>query len=123
MKMCKKDFIVELTKFYKDFLTDTLKSIEQLKYMQEKYPDDYKKWVQLQKDPSALIEFSNNLDDESRKDLIDLFVRASTISSKIMLIFDMNPEEKEKFINEIKNFSGSLNKDIKEKKEIVEKKQ
>ncbi len=113
--MCKKDFIIELTKFYKSFLTDTIKSIEQLKHMQESYPEDYKRWVQLQKDPSALLEFSNNLDDESRKDLIDLFVRASTISSKVMLIFDMTPEEKEKFIKEIKRFSDSLNKDIKEK--------
>ena len=113
--MCKKPFIIELTKFYKNFLTDTTKSIEQLKFMQENYPEDYKKWVQLQKDPSALLEFSNNLDDESRKDLIDLFVRASTISSKVMLIFDMSPEEKDKFINEIKRFSDSLDKDIEEK--------
>ena len=79
------------------------------------FSNNYKKWVQLQKDPSILLEFSKNLDDESRKDLIDLFVRASTISSKVMLIFDMSPEEKEKFINEIKRFSDSLDKDIKEK--------
>lgn len=118
--MCKKDFIIELSKFYKSFLTDTAKSIEQLKAMQESYPEDYKKWVQLQKDPSALLEFSKNLDDESRKTLIDLFVRASTISSKMMLIFEMTPEEKQKFIEEIKAFSDGIDKEIKEKEQIQE---
>ena len=38
--MCKKDFIIELSKFYKSFLTDTMKSIEQLKYMQENYSEE-----------------------------------------------------------------------------------
>nr|MBA4405524.1 hypothetical protein [Nanoarchaeum sp.] len=113
--MTKKDFIIELSKFYKIFLTDTARSIEQLKFMQEKYSEDYKNWVQLQKDPSALLELSKNLDNESRKTLIDLFVRASTISNKMVLIFEMSPNEKQKFVEEIKAFSDSLDKEIKEK--------
>ena len=65
--MINKTFIIALSKFYKSFLTDTIRSIELLKNIQKEYPEDYKKWVQIQKDPSALLELSNSLDEESRK--------------------------------------------------------
>lgn len=110
--MAEKDklFVTELSKFYKTFLTDTINSIKQLAEIQRKYPQEYNKWVKVQKDPSALIELSNSLDEESRKTLIDLFVRASSLAKKIMIIYEMSIEEKEKLIKEINAFSESIEK-------------
>lgn len=110
-------FVVELSKFYKSFLTDTINSIKILADIQKKHPNEYSNWVKIQKDPSAIIELSNRLDPESRKTLIDLFIRASALSRKIMIIYEMSIEEKNKLIKEIESFSESVDKNIKDKTE------
>ena len=113
-------FVIELSRFYKSFLTDTIDSIKILVDIQKKHPAEYLNWVKIQKDPSAIIELSDRLDPESRKTLIDLFIRASALSRKIMIIYEMSIEEKNKLIKEIESFSESVDKNIKDKTEEQE---
>ena len=106
-------FVLDLIEFHKIFLTDASKSISKLAEIQKKYPEEYSDLVKMQKDPSYLLKLSEKLDDESRKILIDSFIRASTLSTKLMMLYELSYEEKQELIKEIEKFSESMQNSIK----------
>ena len=107
-----KQFLIELVEFYKSFIGNTQQSIEKLAIIQDKFPKGYANLVKLQHDPSVLLEISNQIDDNERRIMLDLFFMASSISKKLSLLYELTSDEKRKLITDIENFSKRMDKNL-----------
>lgn len=115
-------FALALVEFYKSFLGDTADSVRRLIKIQEKFPDGYKKLIEIQKDPSMLLELTKEVDEESARIIIEMFVKTSVLSKKTIGLFDLSVIEKKEFVDELEEFKNYMDKYINELKKIKEKK-
>ncbi len=114
-------FLLDLIHFYKKTLGDAASSVNMLKEIQLKFKDQYKDLVDLQEDPSILIGMSEKMAPEASKILIELMVKASTLSKRMNQLFESSLEEKEKLSKDIETFSVSMENNLKLLKEKIEK--
>jgi len=110
-------FLIELVSFYTKSLGEAASSVLILKKIQSDFPDKYKDLIELQEDPSALIEISNKMDPELSKILIELMVKASTLSRRVNKLFELSVDEKDKLAEDLRTFSKSMENNIKLLKE------
>ena len=118
------NFFLELLDFYKEYIGKTSKSIELLSELQEKYSDEYEGFVDFQKDPSSLVDIVGDIEDsEVGSILLLLFTKIAVLSSKMLHVYDLNPEQQKKLSEDLRTFIEDVEKSVEKLKKKKEENQ
>lgn len=102
------NFTKAVNLFYEQFLKGTSESIKNLANIQKTYPAEYEKLKEIQKDPSLIFDNIEGLSEEEKDKLLVLFTRISKFEAKMLRLFDLSAEEKEKLAEELKEFIETI---------------
>lgn len=102
--MIEKGFVKDVVEFYDKFLTNISDTLVVLADIQEKYKKQYNELKDIQKDPSKLINLTNEISDEERRILLDLLITVSSFESRLMRLYDLSPKDKKQLAEDIKHF-------------------
>jgi hypothetical protein len=116
-------FFLDLLDFYKQYLGDTSRTVKKLSELQGKHKEQYKDFIEFQKDPSSILEIAKDIDTDAGAILFVLFARIAVISSKMMHIYDLDVDQQKKLSEDLTEFIKEIDLSIeklKKKKEEVE---
>jgi len=117
-----KKFFEDLIKFYMASVLGTAKSVATLVEIEKKFPNNYLKLKEATFDPEKIDEILTSMSDEEKETFLLIFTRASIISRKLNELFDLNLEEKEKLVKEIRAFAIFVGNRLKELEARMRKK-
>ncbi|MCK4553082.1 hypothetical protein KAT80_02675 [Candidatus Pacearchaeota archaeon] len=106
------NFVEGIKLFYSTFLKSTSDSIRVLAKIQEEHSEEYNKLKEVQNDPSILLDNIGDLTEEEKDKLITIFFRVAKLERKMLKLFDLSAEDKEKLAKEIDSFLETLNANI-----------
>ena len=109
-----KEFLVSLIEFYKNIIGNASHSVRSLKDVQSKFPNQYQLLLDLQNDPSKLLEITKQMDKRVSSIMINLFVRSSILSNKINNMFELTVDEKEDLAKDLESFSEEFTNSLRE---------
>ena len=108
-----KNFLISLVEFYKETLGDASKTVRLLMNIQKKFPEQYQLLLDLQNDPSKILEITKQMNAEVSHIMINLFVQASILSNKVNRLFEISIEEKGILANDLEKFASEIIDSIK----------
>lgn len=108
----KKEFALELIKFYKEFLIGSSEAVSILAKIEKKYPKEYEILKELKDDPRAITELTKKMSNEEREVFLLIVVEASALGQKINKLFDLTQKEKENLAKEIEDFANRVEKKL-----------
>jgi len=108
----RKEFGLELIKFYKGFLLGSSDAVKSLAKIEKKYPNEYKILKELKDDPKVIVQLANKLPEDVRNVLFSIIVESSALGEKMNRLFDLSQKEKEKLAKEIDDFANRVEKDL-----------
>ena len=109
LKMDKKEkCLVSLVKFYKVFLGGTIDAVRELAQIESEFGDQYKELKELQKNPDILLQISEDMPEEGKAILFEMFMRSASLSTRTARLFDLTLEEKKKLASDLVKFSKDM---------------
>jgi hypothetical protein len=103
-------FAKKLIQFYEESISSSIKPIQGLIEIQEKFPNEYDAMLSFRDDPSQLTE-NESIPNELKSELILITLKASKLGADSQNIYSMSLDEKKaliKRINEFKEYVKNL---------------
>ena len=113
-------FLNGLLEYYNDFIFSVSTSVQKLSELQKKYPDKYKEFLEMQKDPSNLFQVAKDLDSDRSAILFFMLAKIQVLQSKLMHVFELDYKQQKELSNELKEFNKEFNKNLDKLKKLKE---
>jgi len=105
-------FILDLIKFYGDFLVGTSNAVKTLADIERKYPTEYKILRVSKDNPDLILQLGEKLPETEKYVLFSIMVKSSNLGSRANKLFDLSQKEKLKLVRDMKKFSQEVQRDI-----------
>lgn len=101
----KREFTIELIKFFKSSVCGTADSINTLAKIQDKFPEEYKEFREVRVNPMNVDKFMEKLSQEEKDTFLIIFARASYIAPRLNKLFESTLAEKKQLAEDINSFA------------------
>lgn len=101
-------FTKTLVNFYVEFYNGLENSINILSKIQKKYKSEYKELKKIQNQSTEIYNLIDRFDEEDKKIILDLLLRANLLQAKISKLFDLSVKEQEKLSKEIGEYTRTF---------------
>jgi len=104
-------FTIDLMEILRDTIALYSKILKAISVLQEKYPDAYDNFCEIQKSPNKLMEAVGDMDysqAQSAFQLLKIIVKFSTIENKLRFLWSIDEEKQKALANEINDFVSNL---------------
>ncbi len=106
----KQKFLVDYLRFYTEFLCSTAGSIRKLAKIQNKYPEVYKKLKDLQRNPDAILDVVDDLEEKEKLVLYELSIKSSSLYTRSKNLYELNSREQQQLAKDLDAFQNTLGK-------------